>query len=184
MLAVLIAAVLGAAGAPAVTLFTTPAHTTRVTIGGTGTGTGTDFRMTTSGQTFEACWDFTLGYAVTQNAADVSANVTHGHFECAPDALVPTLATPWRVTISDGATTLGATRVWRASLSNVAYHYFFTFWHGDLTSNVTAVEPVVATAPICLQFKASASLFATAFGGMNIDSTFCFTGPAASWSLT
>ena len=116
--ALAVAAVL-AAGVPAASgalLFTTAAHTTRVTVGATADLTAVaPFTMTSGAVLVDSCPASTLHVVLIQNAAaTVVASVTGGTWSmCTPFPHSPTF--PWTATIRGNAATSGANTVWTSS---------------------------------------------------------------------
>jgi hypothetical protein len=200
---VLAAAVLGvgAGSASAATLWTTPAHTSRVAVGQLASVAAfTNVRLTsgTSGSTVENCDQSTLSLNLVQNNdAAVIGAIGGGSFTgCAPFATVtPTFSdpsgtsTPWTLTVTGNSTTSGTRTQWRATVDSVNVDFGGGNYRGTLGhasgGNITAWQPTATGAPICLEFNSSGSLIGPLTGDGRIDATYCFEGSKASqFSLT
>jgi hypothetical protein len=199
---VLAAAVLGvgASGASAATLFTTTAHTTRVTVGAKASAASTgNIRLTsgTTGSTVENCTSSTLSLTLTQNNdtkvigqidSGAGANVFAG---CSMfPTVTPTFSgtsQPWTLTVSGTGTVSGTRTQWTAHVDTVSVDFGNGNYRGNLgiSGSIFAYQPTAAAAPICLEFNSSGSLIGPLTGDGRVDGTYCFEGAAASqYSLT
>jgi hypothetical protein len=190
----LVASALGmtAGTASGATLFTTGAHTARVTVGATaGLTTSTIARFTsgTSGSTFNTCASSTLGLTLVQNNdTKVILTTTGGTFSgCVPfTPVTPTFSgtsTPWTLTVSGTGTVSGTRTQWGATLDSVSLDYGNGNYRGNY-SGLTAFQPSATASPICVAFVAAGSLIGPITGDGRLDTTYCFEGGAAAWSLT
>jgi hypothetical protein len=190
---VLAVALLGAgvSSASAATLFTTSAHTTRVTVGATASATATtNIRLTsgTSGSTVNNCNNSALSLALRQNNdTKVIGAITAGSFSnCAPFATVATFSgtsSQWTLTVSGNSTTSGTRTQWAASVDSVSVDFANGNYRGNF-GNVTAYQPTATGAPLCLEFASSGSLVGPLTGDGRVDGTYCFDGASAAYSLT
>jgi hypothetical protein len=195
---VLAAAVLGvgASGASAATLFTTTAHSARVTVGATATaGSTTNIRLTsgTSGSTVENCASSALNLTLVQNNdTKLIGSITGGSFTtCSPfPSVTPTFSgtsSPWTLTVSGTGTVSGTRTQYAASVDSVSVDFGNGNYRGNLGTtggSIVAYQPTAAAAPLCLDFNSSGSLIGPLTGDGRVDGTYCFTGASASYSLT
>jgi hypothetical protein len=194
--AVLAAAVLGvgAASASAVTLFSTTAHTVRVSNGAVGDATSVaplDF-TTTAGVLIQRCTHSNLALVVRDNgAASGVVAMTVTGIAIAPGC-VGTLGQPsgthfppWVFTVTGHSTMIGTQTDWVGTLHNIALDTpTLGLYTGNLTTGVTFTQPTVATSPICIDFNAAGTLRSQFAAPMLIDAKYCLTGASAGWSLT
>ena len=174
-------------GASAATLFTTPAHTTRVTVGAVGSATATPLALTSGSATIGLCGDARMTFTITQNNdAAVIGNVTNGALSVCSGFLgdTPTFSTPWRLTVTGSAIVSGTRAAWPAALYGFSYDLLGSYSSGSLTKGVTAAQPVAGTAPICLELVRASFLSGNLYGNGLLDGQYCFIDGAASWSLT
>jgi hypothetical protein len=182
-------AIWGVGGASAATLFTSAAHTTRVTVGASGTATSGTLALTSGSSVIGLCNDASMGFTIAQNsdAGGVIGTVTSASLgACAGGFLsgTPTLTVPWRITVTGTGTTSGGNVSWPAALHNFRYDMLGGTYTGNLTTGVTAVQPVAGAAPVCLTFTNAGTLAGPLYGAGRLDGQYCFTGTSASWSLT
>jgi hypothetical protein len=189
LIPVLTAIALGltANAASAATLFTTPAHTSRVSVGTTASiATTAGLRFT--GAIPDTCPSSTVGLRLVQNNdAGVILSATAASFSgCSPfPPLIPTFtgtSAPWTYTIN-GNSNIGGTRTqWASALHNFSFDFAGSNYRGNFNS-ITAFQPTATSSPVCLEL-ASAGTFTGPGGGGSLDATYCFEGGAAAWSLT
>lgn len=175
-------AVLLVPGAPAATLWTTPAHTTYVgPFGFPATSPSTTF-TTASGTSLTRCQDSTLTFLdvfrnTMSQVALRSFNMTTGTCGPTPATFTSSLLT---VFITGTSTTNSNGTCWPSTITNVNLDVGFTHSSGDLTTGVTACQPTVGTSPVTLRLNNAGTLSA----GLRIDAAFTLTGAAATFSLT
>jgi hypothetical protein len=177
--------------ASAATLFTSPAHATRVSVGTAASISTTSWRWTsgTSGSTFEACSGSTLNLNVAQNNdAKLILAVSGGTFSgCSPfPAVTPTVSgtsSPWTFTVSGTGTVSGTRTQWAASLDSMSIDFGNGNYRGNFAA-LTAWQPTASPSPVCIEFASAGSLVGPLTGDGRLDTTYCFEGPAAAWSLT
>lgn len=177
---------IGASGASAATLFTTTAHTTRVTVGATATATSTTPIVLTSGATkINTCTHSTLHLVLVQNNdVEVVGNVVAGSFTPCLNPVTGNFTTPWGLTVSGTGTMDGAFTRWNARVNNVSFNLLGGTYTGNLTTGITVTQPTVATSPLCLHAANAGFVTGPLTGDGRIDGTYCFSGTAASFSLT
>jgi hypothetical protein len=193
---VLAVAALGltANAASAATLFTTTAHTARVSVGTAASISTTSWRLTsgTSGATVEACSAATFSLTVAQNNDNkIIAAVGHAgpttFSGCAPyPSLTSTFSgtsSTWTFTINGNGTVSGTRTQWTAALHNFSYDFGGGNYRGNF-ANLTAWQPTASPSPVCIEFASAGSIVGPLTGDGRVDATFCFEGSAAAWSLT
>jgi hypothetical protein len=177
----------GVGEASAATLFTTAAHTTRVTAGATKTitETGSPFRLTRSGATIDTC---THAQAHTvQNRNDdvlVADTIVAAAFAPCNSPFTGNFSTPWKITVSGTGTTSGGFTRWNAAIDNVSFNFLGGTYTGNLTTGVTVTQPTATGAPICIHLNAAGSVSGPLTGDLRFHSTLCYSGAAALYSLT
>jgi hypothetical protein len=178
----------GVGGASAATLFTSGAHTTRVTVGATADAVATQPIVLTSGTTpINVCNNGTLHLVLDQNndVNGVVATVTAGSVtNCSPAPATVTFATAWRLSIPGASTTVAPNLRWAATVANVAFDLAGGLYTGTLTTGVTAVQPEATNVPLCLEVADAGELAGPLTSNGRIDTKFCFEGAATNWSLT
>jgi hypothetical protein len=166
------------------TLFTTTAHTTRVTVGATAVADvvgNFDFTLP-PGTVNDRCTGGAFDLVVEENSdVRVSLRVASGGFTGCVNAKTPTF--PWTVTITGAGTVRAPNLSYAATVHRVAYDIaglpgVFT---GNLETGVTALQPTAGTSPITLNFENAASLSNPSIGTENVDANLRLTTP---WSLT
>jgi hypothetical protein len=185
---------IGVSSASAATLFTTTAHSTRVTVGATGVVTSERSIDLTSaaspGTAINSCAHSSLHVLLSENTtARTTFTVDASSFTDCTGMLGPvagTHGTPWKFTITGEGTMVGAQTSYTAALHNLVFddgaQATFT---GNLTSGVTVTQPTSSAAPICVDLNAAGTVSNPTLGGGLIDGKYCFTpGAAAGWSLT
>jgi hypothetical protein len=193
LIPVLATAALGltANGASAATLFTNTAHSTRVTVGATASISSANWRWTsgTSGSTMETCNASTFSLTLVQNNDNKVIGAVNGasFTGCAPfPTLTPTFSgtsTTWTFTI-DGTSTVSGTRTqWTAALHNFSFDFGNGNYRGNI-ANLTAWQPTASPSPVCIEFASAGSFVGPLTGDGRVDTTYCFEGAAAAWSLT
>lgn len=189
------------------TLFTTPSHSTRVTIGATArltaqsTITFTDPSSDTVFVPFK-CQNSTFTFQLTGNTdtGGVQGTVTSGTFGSCPFGGATATATsfPWKLAIAGGKLVSGATTAYpNAHLTNMVMDLSSAtaglIFTGDLTSagstlvGLYAAQPTTGTAPICLIMASAGDLRTSSIhnGQLEMDARYCIEGePASTWSLT
>jgi hypothetical protein len=174
----------GVQAASAATLFTTPAHTTRVTVGSTFSTTETDLQITSGSTTIETCTHGVLDHTVVQNNhAAVLFAVTGGSASgCTPVVLTMTL--PWTVSVSGTGTVIGTNTCWHGSISAVRFDMFGGLYTGNLTSGVTSCQPTATGSPISLKLDTAGTVTGPLTGAGKLSTFVDFLGAAASYSWT
>jgi len=185
VLATTISAV-GVSAASAATLFTTTAHTTRVTVGSTATADvvgNLDFTLP-PGTVADRCTGGSFTLVVAQNSdALISLRVGSGGFAGCFSSKTPTFTVPWTVTITGAGTVRAPNLSYGATLHRLAYDMagFPGMFVGNLESGVTALQPTAGTSPITINLENAASLTNPSVGTENLDGNLRLTTP---WSLT
>jgi hypothetical protein len=177
--------------ASAATLFTSTGHTSRVSVGSTGSISTTSVRLTsgTSGSTVEACSNSTLNLTVVQNNdTRVVLAVHSGSFTtCSPfPTIQPTFSgtsTPWTFTVAGTGTVSGTRTQWATSLDGMSYDFGGGNYRGNF-ANLTAWQRTASPSPVCIEFASAGSIVGPLTGDGRLDTTYCFEGGAAGWSLT
>jgi hypothetical protein len=189
--------------AASTTLFTTPSHSTRVTVGATArlTAQGT-IAFTTFGTSVVNCLDSTLTFRLTANtdAGGVQGTVTSGTLGSCPGPFgLTTTATafPWKLSITGSTLVIGATTAYpNARLTNMTIDFSDattgSVFTGDLTSagatltGLYAAQPTTGTAPICLIAANAGDVLGPGDNDLTqMDARYCIQGePASTWSLT
>jgi hypothetical protein len=191
---------LGATALPPVadataTLFTTGAHTARVTVGATGRLTGAGLGFTSGGTLINVCGGSSLTFQLTQNntASSVQGTITSGSFSGCSTAYTLNFTTPWAVAITGGRQANGTTLTYpNATLKNIRYDYLGNTVTGALTAarsstatGLYAAQPTVGGAPVCLVMNHAGTVSDPLFGPLNLDGQWCFDSePSKTWSLT
>ena len=188
VLSLLAAAVLavGTGHASAATLFTTTGHTTRVPVGATASATATSPLDWTSGTAvINKCTHSSLHLVFSENSdATVVGTVVGGSFTPCVSAGSGNFGTPWRLTVSGSGTMSATNTVWGATIDSVSFNLLGGTYSGNLTTGVTAIQPTVATSPICIRLANAGSLSGPLFGDARLDGQYCLSGSAAAFSLT
>ena len=177
----------GASGASGATLFTSAAHTTRVTVGATATATLTSpvLDWTFASVRFNACTHSTLHFSLAQNNhTAVVANVVSGAFGPCVSPITGNFATPWKLTVTGTGTMVGAFTRWSAAIDSFSFNQLGGSYSGNLTTGVTATQPTTAAAPICIHLANAAGFSGPLTGDGRIDASYCFSGTSAAFSLT
>ena len=175
-----------ASGASAATLFTTAAHTTRVTVGTTAPATLANGLVITSASTpIYTCLHSTLHLTVAQNNdAPLVGSVVGGSLSPCNVPMTGNFATPWRLTIAGTSTMVGGFTRWNAAIDNVSFNILSGTHSGNLTTGVTATQPTAAAAPICISLVAAGAVAGPLTGDGRFDATYCLSGTSAAFSLT
>jgi hypothetical protein len=163
------------------TLFTTAAHTTRVTVGATATATATSPMVLTSGATtFMSCNHSTLHLRVTANndTQGLTAAVHAGSFSPCNSPITGNF--PWQLHVSSNGSFSNDFFRWNAVMTNVSFNLLGGTYTGNLTTGVTVTQPT-ATSPLCLHLDRAASVSGPATGAGRLDITYCLTN---GFSLT
>jgi hypothetical protein len=176
---------LGAAAAPAATLFTTAAHTTRVAVGMQLTMTTTaPFDLTAPPGTLAArCTDIALQLTVTENNdTRVSFDETGGSLGGC--TVATTLTVPWKFTVSGSGVVVGANTAFRTTVDTMAFDFAGVgSYLGNLTTGVTATQPTTGTAPICVAFANAGGWSIATTASAVLETRFCMIGTSAALSL-
>ena len=177
---------ISASGASAATLFTSAAHTTRVTVGATASATLTTPLTITSGAVgFITCTHSTLHLSVSQNTdAAVVGTVVAASLSPCTSPITANVVTPWKLTITGTSTMVGAFTRWNAAIDNVSFNLLGGLYTGNLTTGVTATQPTAAGAPICIHMAVAGSVSGPLLGDGRFDGTYCLSGSSAAFSLT
>ncbi len=184
---VLLAAALGicTSSAAAATLFTSNAHTTRLSV-------GTTFQAISTGGTVPSSplmsaptctGDATLQLDVVENSdTRVSLTVTNGTFAGCDNETTGIF--DWTITITGNGSVSGSNTVYTTTQHDVR---FFVAGHGFFTDTDrvgSADQPTVGTAPICITPPTPGGLLLARIPQAFFDFKYCFIGSAAGWSLT
>jgi len=132
-----------AGGASAATLFTTPAHTTRVTVGATASLLSGTYNMTSGTEVVQSCSSSTFNVRVSQNAdTSVDLTVTSGAWSGCAVPITPTFPNPWRITVQGNSAVSGSSTVWpTTTLTNFTYDLFGGLYSaGTITRNHLVAE--------------------------------------------
>ena len=177
----------GAGGASAATLFTSTAHTTRVTVGATAVATSVaPFDLTSGGTLILRCPHSTLHLVLAENSDNrVDLSVTGSAiFGCVGlGAVTGTHVPPWTLTITGTGTMVGGFMSYAATMHRFAFDILGGQYAGNL-EGVTVTQPTVATSPICVDLNNAGSVAGPLVGDGRIDGKYCLTGAAAGFSLT
>ena len=180
-------ALLSAAGsASAATLFTTASHATRVTVGATAVGTGTNVDLTSGSSVINHCGHSALNLTLAQNNdTEVIGNVTGGSFNVCNSPVQGTFTTPWSLRISGTGTVSGTNTCWNGRVLGVVFDLLGGSYSGSLTTGVTACQPTATGAPLSLKLASAGFVVGPLTGNGRIDGSYVFTGsPASGYSLT
>jgi hypothetical protein len=175
---------IGASSASAATLWTTNAHSARVTVGSTATADvigNLDLTLPT-GTVANRCTGGDLGVTVEENSdVRVSLNVTSGFFTGCTAGVLPTF--PWTLTVTGNGTVVAPNIRWAAIVDHVAFDIagFPGVFSGNLTTGVTAGQPTSGTTPITLNLADAGSASNPNVGTGFIDGNIQLT---SAWSLT
>jgi len=179
------------------TLYTTPAHTTRVTPGAAGSLTW-QTTSTLNNAVAAVCPDTILTFQLTQNTGSgVAGTITGGALNCMPFTYQGTY--PWSVTIGVTRQVVGSNLVFFSALvDDLAYDYG-SIRHGVGTlqaagsptaTGVTATQPAAtapftAGAPLCLEMDHAAAISDSLYGpSLLVDGQACFSGATSGgWSF-
>ena len=194
---------MSAGPASGATLFTTAAHTSRVTAGATASMalSGT-YALTSSGATLLTCSSSTLAITVSQNtSALVNATVTSGTW--AGCSFTPNRTFTWALTLRSNATTSGTSTVWpNATVDEFHSDLLGGFYFGTTdsthvlrrasapvgstppTTGVYWRQPTAAAAPACMVLERAGTIVGPLITNGQLDATYCLEGTAAGWSLT
>ena len=178
---------IGVSGASAATLFTSTAHTTRVSVGTTADATSVSpIDLTSGSQLLNRCHS-TLQLALRENSdTRVAIAVTGSSFSnCSGIGPVTgTHVVPWTLTITGTGRVVGSFWDYSATADNVVFDLLGGTYTGNLTSGVTITQPLVGTSPICVDLLAAGTVTGPLTGNGRIDGRYCLTGAAAAFSLT
>ena len=179
---------IGASGASAATLFTSTAHSTRVSVGASWDATSvTTIDLTAAvGVLANSCHSNLSGVVAANNmTTGVALRVTGGSFSPCTNKIVTPTEFPWTLTITGNGVTIGGNRAYRAAVDNVKFDVQDTgTFRGNLTTGITATQPVGATSPITINIAGAGGWASAPLAGALIDGSYRFTGTAAGWSLT
>jgi hypothetical protein len=181
---------IGVSGASAATLWTTPAHTTRVPFGSTAVATSEGgITLTSGGFVVDSCLHSSLAMTLMENdMTGVALTVTTSSFSgCAGElgTITGTHGTAlWRLTVKGSGTVSGTTTVFASQFDNVVFDAGAGgTYSGTLTTGVQASQPTAGGAPICVTLVNAGPGGGTGITG-TMDGKYCFTGGlGATWSL-
>jgi hypothetical protein len=180
----------GVSSASAATLFTNAGHGTRVTVGATATATSTGAITLTApaGSPANSAPQSVLGIRITQNNdAEITATVIHASFvDSTPAPIVPTLGTPWTLTIAGTSSVSGANTSYLARLNNLVFDLagFGAPFTGSLTTGITATQPTATGSPVTIRLNNAGQVTGNGITG-TIDGGYVLGGTVPStWSLT
>jgi hypothetical protein len=144
---------IGVSSASAATLFTTAAHTTRVSVGATLSATVLPtLDLTAGGVVQNSCTagNFDIIVGGNNDASGVDLRVVSGSIgPCDSRAVTPTF--PWTVTITGNGSPNGTNTTWNATVHNSAFHVAgFGLFTGTLSTGVMALQPTVGASPVTL----------------------------------
>ena len=148
---------MSAGGASAATLFTGADHLHRVltdtTINATSAG---PFILTAApGTLANSCLHSTLHLKVSENdmEAGVGLTVLGGTFSNCNRGTTGTF--DWKITITGTGTVMGPSTAYRATVDALSLDVAeLGLFRGNLTTGVTATQPTVGTAPVCIHLAA------------------------------
>jgi hypothetical protein len=183
---------IGVSNASAATLFTTTAHSTRVTVGATADATSQGpIILTSGGSEVNRCTHSSLGLRLDENShARVSITVTSSTFtNCSGlgGQATGTHTVPWQLTITGNGAPSGSQTRWAATVHRVAFDFALIasgVFTGNLETGVTATQPTVGTSPICVDLNAAGTVAGPGIANGSIDGRYCLTGAGAAFSLT
>jgi hypothetical protein len=179
---------IGAGSASAATLFTTTAHTARVTVGAIAVGTGTNVDLTSGTAVINHCAHSSLNLLLDQNNdTAVVGTVTAGSFNGCNNPVTPTflnggVTANWVLTVSGNSSLINDQNCWNASVDRVTFDLLGGQYAGNLTG-VTACQPTSGS-PLTLRLPSAGSVAGPLTGNGRIDGSYVFTGAAAAYSLT
>jgi hypothetical protein len=170
------------------TLFTTTAHTARVSVGtGADATSAGPFNFTSGTSLIMSCSHSGLQLAVSENSdLRTTFTVTRSSFSsCAPfSPWVGTHQPRWRLTVSGTGVVIGAFTRYSATLHNLAFDLAGGLYTGRLETGVTATQSTVGTSPICFDFNGAGTVSGPLTGDGRVDTEYCLTGAAAAFSFT
>jgi hypothetical protein len=178
---------LGASAASAVGLYTDSAHTAFVPAGTTAVASSSGIALLSGSTVVNSCTSSSLTLSLTDNGSvsrTVSANVIPpSSFSGCRLATTANLATPWRVQIVGSCTIPSSNEVWGASVRAVSVTFAGGTYTGDLTTGVTAQQPVMGRHPVSLVFANAARLSGPLTSNGAVTGTYTLIGLAANYSL-
>ena len=178
---------LGASGASAATVYTSATHTTRVAVSSSQTLTtsvGRSISLTSGGLKINECTHTVTHTTTSQNSGTVRWTVVASGFAPCNSPMTGNHATPWSLTVTGTGTASGGFTRWSAAIDGVSFNLLGGTYTGSLTTGVTVTQPTAAGAPICLHLNTAGSVAGPLTGDGRLNGTQCFTGTAASYSLT
>jgi hypothetical protein len=181
---VVTAAVGTASSASGATLFTDTSRTTPVAVGTTANATNrVPVVLTSATSVINTCNNSTLNLTLDQNSGGtVVGTVTAGSFtNCHPLPATGIYTAPWKLSIHGAATATGDVTRWNAQVTGVGFLLGGGTYHGNLTTGVTAEQTEGGMA--CLDFNDAGQLTGPLTANGRIDTTYCFEGAAAAYSL-
>jgi hypothetical protein len=177
---------IGTASAPAVTLFTSAALTTRVPVGATATLTSPNWQFTNGGLPLTTCTDAQVDVRISQNNDTMAIADTIGGSltGCGPFTATPTFLPSSKITFagyfSIPSYTAAVTQ-WDTYVVDTSN--FGPTSTGNLNTRITTTRPLTG-GPICITMTQARTLNTASPATRFISASFCFTGPAATWSFT
>jgi hypothetical protein len=187
-LSALIACGVGACNSSAATLFTTTAHTARVTIGATAVATGTNIDLTSGTALINHCAHSALNMTLAQNNdTTVVGTFAGGSFNGCNNPITPTFVqngapTAWVLTISGTSTLINDQRCWQTQLHDVTWDLLGGLYSGTL-SGMTSCQPTSGS-PLTIKLLSSGTISGPLIGNGRYDGSYIFTSTASAWSLT
>jgi hypothetical protein len=180
---------IGVSSASAATLFLSNNHAGgRVTVGATATATSVGNVDLTAAVT-NRCTHIGLNVRVVENTvARSSLEVYSSSFgTCHPFQANGTHLTPWRLTVTNSPTMIGAFTSYPATLHNAAFDLAVPNQRGAFTGNLeglTVTQTTSTTDHLCVDANNAGTATHITLGPGTIDAKFCLTGTPTNWSLT
>jgi hypothetical protein len=183
-LVLMLAAFGNVSGAGAVTLFTTPAHTTLVPVGSTGTATTTSFDVTSGTTLIDHCNHSVMTTTITQNnGVALVSSVTNSAFNaCAPQGIK--LTGSWLFTATGPRTVLPTKTCQHGFIPTATYDIGTMKFHTTGMWWTECTPRTAATSPISFNAEGAGPLFSPLTNDGTITASYTYVGTAATWSLT
>jgi hypothetical protein len=175
---------IGSSVASAAMLYTNSTHVTAVAVGTTAVATSDTVTLASGSTTVNSCTSSSLTLSLNGNSGGtVSANVTGGSFSGCRLFTTANTATPWRVVITGSGTTLGGNTIFaNASIRAVSVTFAGGNYTGDLTSGVTAQQPVSGE-PVSISLSNASRLAGPLTSNGQVTGAYTLTGVASAYSL-
>jgi hypothetical protein len=124
--------------------------------------------------------------SLSANSGLLGADVTSGTFAGCRNTMTANTITHWRLQVTGSGVVVGSNTVFSsATVRAVSLSFAGGTYTGDLTSGVTASQPISADAPVSLVLANASRIVGplTGSGSGQITGTYTLTGLAASYSL-